>query len=305
MAWISASQNGTTQSINYSWGAPEAYTYIVVKVTRNGSNVYVRYNQANAGTGETGLNWTPPSYDTYVFEIDIWVNGQEQIDTSTVVMQRPVQPDVTDFSIFQQGFGNTVSYSFSCTVSGTYYTIDDENYNNRVSSSFSSTYASGTINNVSYGSHTFYLYVNMNGTQYGPYSCSFVVVQPSITSFTVSQVDTSNTVQYSFTCNTSGTYYTIDDENNVNLVSSSLSSSSGSGTINNVSYGTHTFSLYVNMEGVAYGPKKCTFSVVSPGAQAYIYATKGGVTKWWPATVYIYDSGWQPTTPKIYSGGWN
>lgn len=41
------------------------------------------------------------------------------------------------------------------------------------------------------------------------------------------------------------------------------------------------------------------------GAKAYIYATKNGVTQWWPATPYIHDgSGWVPATPKIYDGGW-
>lgn len=41
------------------------------------------------------------------------------------------------------------------------------------------------------------------------------------------------------------------------------------------------------------------------GPQAYIWATKDGTTKWWPATPYIYDNGWHQVQPRIYDGGWH
>lgn len=60
-------------------------------------------------------------------------------------------------------------------------------------------------------------------------------------------------------------------------------------------------------ENTAYGEDG--FNTKPTGITPWIYATKNGITKWWPATVYIYKNsseGWVQAQPYIYDNGeWN
>lgn len=119
-------------------------------------------------------------------------------------------------------------------------------------------------------------------------------------SLTVPSETTSLTVPWSFTASVN-TWWALQIDGTEVYSGSGDRSQSGSYTF--TTYGVHTFTLYV-WNHSEYDVDSATVTIKRPGAQAYVYATKNGVEKWWPATVYVYNNGWTEATAHVYSGGW-
>ena len=129
----------------------------------------------------------------------------------------------------------------------------------------------------------------------------FTTYDEVVANLIVSPFSDSLSVPWSFTASVN-TYWSLQIDGVEIYTGSGDRQKSGVYTF--TTYGSHTFDLYV-WNYSEYDVDSAFVIIEKPGAQPYIYTTKNGTTKWWPATAYVYSNGWKEATASIYDNGWN
>ena len=270
--------------------------YVSITVPANAStnyNVRVRY-ALDAATYTSG-----PRYN-----LDYDTSGTEVYNITT-----PAAPQadiyLTSFTVTQPSVNTaSVRVKFSTNIGFNYYSITDNTTSTELASgtaggrtSWDQTYSVG-----SFGTHSIEVYVDAYNVSWDDDTRS-VNVYCTISSTVAYDLNggsggpTSSSTASASSLSTTGSLSVT--------LSSTVPTKTGSEFAGwKLGSTVYPAGSSVTLDAARGGVTHTAIAQWGSTTSAYIYATKNGTTKWWPATPYIYSNGWQPATAYVYSNGW-